>query len=120
MGALRKGRRTGMLGPHRWAALLCTQRFTLSSRSGGCCSQVGGAMNNGMSASWCHPNRLRLAGKLWYASPFEGHAVCVDPSDGREVGHSLLDTTVKGAGKPCASACNGGWHACGIANLCRQ
>lgn len=31
--------------------------------------------------------------------PILGKAVCIDPSDGREVGHSTLDTTVKGAGK---------------------
>ncbi|KAI7841436.1 hypothetical protein COHA_004831 [Chlorella ohadii] len=35
--------------------------------------------------------------KLWYESPFLGKAVCIHPSDGREVGHSTLDTTVKGA-----------------------
>ncbi|PRW05832.1 hypothetical protein C2E21_9455 [Chlorella sorokiniana] len=35
--------------------------------------------------------------KLWYESPFLGKAVCTDPTDGREVGRSLLDTTIKGA-----------------------
>lgn len=46
--------------------------------------------------------------------------MCVDPSDGREVGHSLLDTTVKGAGKAAILDCGGGGMYAAAANLCKQ